>query len=154
MRTDEPFVPEPSTSVVEVANGKMKRYTSPGVDQIPAELIQAGRETLLSEIHKLVRFIWNKEELPHQWKESTVVPVHRRCDRTDCNNYRGISLLSTSYKILSNILLARLTAYADKIVGDNQCGFRSSRSTTDQIFDFRHILEKNGSIMLQYISFS
>jgi hypothetical protein len=71
MRTAEPFVPEPSTSEVEIAIGKLKRYKSPGVDQIPAELIQAGGETLHSEIHKLTKLIWNKEELPHQWRKST-----------------------------------------------------------------------------------
>jgi hypothetical protein len=43
----------------------LKMYRSPGVDQIPAELLQAGGETLRSEIHKLIKFIWNKEELPH-----------------------------------------------------------------------------------------
>jgi hypothetical protein len=80
---------------------------------LPAELIQAGGETLHSEIHKLIMLIWNKEELPHQWKESIVVPIHKKGDKTDCSNYRGISLLSTSYKILSNILLSRLIPYAD-----------------------------------------
>jgi hypothetical protein len=50
----------------------------PGSDQIPAELIQAGGESLHSEIHKLIMLVWNKEELPHQWKESIVVPVHKR----------------------------------------------------------------------------
>jgi hypothetical protein len=81
-------------------------FFSPGVDQIPVELIQAGGETSHSEIHKLFKLIWNKEELPHQWKESIVVPIHKKGDKTDCSNYRGISLLSTSYKILPNILLA------------------------------------------------
>jgi hypothetical protein len=52
------------------------------------------------------------------------------------------ALLSTSYKILSNILLARLTPYADEILGDHQCGFRHNRSTTDQIFYIWQILEK------------
>jgi hypothetical protein len=56
------------SSEAEVATGKLKRYKSPGVDQIPAELIQAGGETLRSEIHKLVKLIWNKEELSHQWQ--------------------------------------------------------------------------------------
>jgi hypothetical protein len=42
------------------------------VDQIPAELIQAGGETLHYESHKLFKLIWNKKELPHQWKESAV----------------------------------------------------------------------------------
>jgi hypothetical protein len=70
MHTAEPFVPEPSASEVEVPVGKLRRYKSPGIDQIPAELIQAGGETLHSEIHKLIKLIWNKEELPHQWKVS------------------------------------------------------------------------------------
>jgi hypothetical protein len=57
MHTAEIFVPEPSTSEVEVAIRKLKRYKSPGFDQIPAELIQAGGETLHSEIHKLIKLI-------------------------------------------------------------------------------------------------
>jgi hypothetical protein len=81
MHTAEPFVPEPSASEVQVAIRKLKRYESPGVDQIPAELIQAGEETLRSEIHKLIKLIWNKEKLPHQWKESIVVPIHKKGDK-------------------------------------------------------------------------
>jgi hypothetical protein len=60
----------------------------------------------------LINSIWNKEELPDQWKESIIVPVHKKGDKTDCSNYREISLLSTSYKILSSTLptaLCRLT---------------------------------------------
>jgi hypothetical protein len=76
MHTAKPFVPEPSASEVEVAIGKLKRYESPSVDQIPAEQVQTGEETLHLEIHELVKLIWNKEELPHQWKESVVVPIH------------------------------------------------------------------------------
>jgi hypothetical protein len=110
---------------------KLKRYKSPGIDQIPAELIQAGGNTLGSEIHKPINCIWNKEELPEQWKESVIVPVDKKSDKTDCSNYRGISLLSTSYKILSKILLSGLTPYVDKVIGDHQCGFGRNRSTTD-----------------------
>jgi hypothetical protein len=73
--------------------------------------------------------------------------------KTDCSNYRGLSLLSTSYKILSNIPLARLTPHAEEITGDHQCGFRHNRSTSDKIFSIRQILEKNGSIIVQYISY-
>jgi hypothetical protein len=59
------------------------------------------------------------------------------------SNYRGISLSQTVYQILSNILLSRLTAYVDEIIGDHQCGFRRNRSTTDniQLFCTRHILK-------------
>jgi hypothetical protein len=89
--------------------------------------MQAGGETLRLEIHKLIKLIWNKEELLHQWKESIVVPIHKKGDKTDCSNYRGISLLPTSYKVLSSILLYRPTPYADEIIGDHQCGFRRNR---------------------------
>jgi hypothetical protein len=106
MHTAEQFLPEPSASEVEVAVGRLKRYKSPGVDQIPAELIQGGGEASRSEVHKYIMLIWNKEELPYQWKESIVVPIHKKGDKTDCSNYQGISLLSTSFKILSNILLS------------------------------------------------
>jgi hypothetical protein len=51
--------------------------------------------------------MWNKEELPQQWKESIIVPIYEKGDKTDCNTYRGISLISTAYKIVSNILLPR-----------------------------------------------
>ena len=74
-------------------------------------------------IFSCAEVIWNKEELPEEWKESIIVPIHKKGDKTDCNNYRGISLLSTTYKILSNILLSRLIPYAEEIKGDHQCGF-------------------------------
>jgi hypothetical protein len=98
--------------------------------------------TLHSEIHKLTKLIWNKEELSHQWKEPIIVPIHKKGDRTKCSNYRGISLLPTSYKILSNILLSRLIPYADEFIEVHQCGIRRNRSTTGQIFYIRQILEK------------
>jgi hypothetical protein len=72
---------------------------------------------LLSVIHKLMNSAWNKEELPDQWKESIIVPNHKKGDKTDCNNYRGISLLSISYKMLSNIQLSRLSPYIDGFQG-------------------------------------
>jgi mannosyltransferase OCH1-like enzyme len=70
---DEPLVPEPSLVEVETAIGKLKRYKSPGTDQILAEMIKAGGETLHCEIHMLIHYIWNKEELPQQWKEFITV---------------------------------------------------------------------------------
>jgi hypothetical protein len=92
-------IPNFSRLEVEIATAKLKKYKSPGSDQIPAELIQAGGKILLSAIHKPINSVWNKEELPDQWMESIIVPIHKKGDKTDCNNYRGISLLSTSYKL-------------------------------------------------------
>jgi hypothetical protein len=76
---------------------------------------------LLSIIHKLINPICIKEELPDQWKECIIVPAHKKRAKTDCNNCCGISLVSTSYKTLSNILLSRLSPYIDEMIGDRQC---------------------------------
>jgi hypothetical protein len=78
IHTAEPLVPDPSPSESEIAIAKLKRYKSPGNDQIPAELIHARGEILASKIHKLINSIWDKEDLPDQWKESVIVPVHKR----------------------------------------------------------------------------
>jgi hypothetical protein len=136
IHTAEPLVPEPSLVEVEIAIGELKMYKSLSTDQIPAELIKGGHETLIPEIHNLIHPIWNKEELPWQWKESIIIPIYKKGVKTDCNNYEGISLLSTAYKILSNILLAMLPPHVNEIIGDHQCGFHYNRSATDQIFCF------------------
>jgi hypothetical protein len=104
------------------------------------------------KLYRLNCFIWNKEELPEEWKESVIVPIYKKGDKTECNNYRDISLLPTTYKILSNILPSRLIPYAKEIMRDHQCGFRCNKSTTDHIFCIRQILEENGNTMRQCIS--
>jgi len=96
--------------------------------------------------------MWKKEKLPEEWKESIIVPIHKKGDKTDCSNYRGISLLPTTYKILSIILLSRLIPYAKDIIGDHQFGFQGNRSTIDHIFCIRQILEKNGNTMKKLVS--
>jgi hypothetical protein len=83
----EPLVPEPSASEVGMAIEKLKRHKSPGIEQIPAELIKVGGGIIRSEIHKLIICIWNKEELPGEWKKSVIVPIYKKGDKTDCSNY-------------------------------------------------------------------
>ena len=118
--TAEPPVPEPRASEFELAIGKLKSHKSPGIDQIPAELIKAGGgRTICLEIHKLITSIWKKEKLPEEWKVSIIVSIHKKGDKTDCSNYKGISLLPATYKTLSNILLSRLIPYAKEIIGDH-----------------------------------
>ena len=100
IHTAEPLVPQPSAFEFELAIGKFKSHKSPGIDEIPAELIKAVGGTICGEIHKLITSIWKREKLPEEWKESIIVPIHKKGDKKDCNNYRGISLLPTAYKIL------------------------------------------------------
>ena len=60
-----------------------------------------------------------------------------------CHNYRGISLLWTRYKILTTYLNNRFKQYADHETGECQAGFSVGKSTTDEIFWVKNLLEKS-----------
>ena len=102
--TAETIVPEPSAFKFEMATENLKRDKSQDNDQIPTELIKAGVRKIRSEIQKLINSIWNTEELPEEWKESIIIPIYKKGDERSYSNYTGISILSTTYKIVSNIL--------------------------------------------------
>jgi hypothetical protein len=72
------LMPDPSAFEVDLAiKKKIKRHKSPSIEQIPAELIKTGGKIIRSETHKLINSIWNKEELPEDWKESIIVPIYK-----------------------------------------------------------------------------
>jgi hypothetical protein len=98
IHTEEPLVSEPSALEVELAIEKLNTHKSPGIDQRPAELIKAGGRTIRCAIHKLMIAIWNNQELPEEWKESIIVPIHKEGNKTDFSNYRGISLFQLGTK--------------------------------------------------------
>ena len=104
-------------------------------------LKQDVEQLAIRSINLLLLF-GKKEELSEEWMESIIVPIHKKGDKTDCSNFRGISLLPTTHKTSSNILLSRLTPYAEEIIVDIQFGFLCNRSTIDHIFCIRQILEE------------
>jgi hypothetical protein len=139
----QPLVEEPTIEEVKLAISRMKNNKAAGIDQIQAELIKHGGEDTHKEIHKIIKQVWTKEEIPRQWTEAIICPVWKKGDKAKTENYRGISLLCTTYKVLFRILLNRLSPYVNEIIEEVQTGFRHNKSTTDHIFTLRQILEKN-----------
>jgi len=71
------------------------------------------------------------------------VPVYKsRGDKLQCKNYRGLSLLCTGYRVLTTVINNRLKKYTEHIIGEYQAGFRTGKSTTDQTFTVKILLEK------------
>ena len=120
----------------------LKNNRAPGEDSITSKLIKYGGRKLWNRIHQLIKIIWETEQMPQEWGTAIICPIYKQGDKLECRNYRGISLLNVTYKIFTNLLTRCIEPYVDEILGDHQCGCRKGRSTTDQIFCLRMILEK------------
>ena len=135
----------------------LKNYKTAGTDGIHPELIKCRGNKLLNIICELVRQILEEERMPEEWKETIIVPVDRKGIRDRCENYRGIALGNSAYKIVANIIMEKIKLYIEKITGEYQNGFRDGRSVIDMIFALKIINEKlweyNQSVQYLFIDF-
>lgn len=127
---------------IRMAIEKQKNNKTPGEDNLTAELFKYGGRSLQKIMYKLIVLIWEKEEIPKEWSSGLICPILKKGDKSECKNYRGIMLLDIAYKILSTVIFGKINRYAEQILEDQQCGFRQERSTMEQIFVMRQIMEK------------
>ena len=120
----------------------LKPGKSPGVDNIPAELIKAGGEQMINMLHVICNKIWETGEWPTPWTQSLVITLPKKGNLQLCQNYRTISLISHPSKVMLRVILNRLKPEAEKIIAKEQAGFRPGRSTAEQIFNLRILCEK------------
>ena len=132
----------PDFDEVDYAVKKLKSGKAAGIDSIPAEALKAGGQVLTERLTSLIHAIWDLEIVPQDWKDSIIVPVYKKGSKMDCNNYRGISLLSTAGKVLTSIIRSRITGLYESESREEQSGFRQGRGCIDQIFSLRQILER------------
>ena len=88
------------------------------------------------------RFIVTLLHIPEDWGKAIIVPIFKKKDKLDCANYRGISLLTLPGKVFCSILHNRMKKQTEEMLSESQAGFRSGRSTVDQLFTLRQITEK------------
>ncbi|WP_209300514.1 hypothetical protein, partial [Lonepinella koalarum] len=113
---------------------QLKGGKAAGVCGIHAELLKAGGDTALLSLHAIICSIWNTGVIPTDWKRGLVVPLWKgKGDRQDCNNYRGVTLLSVADKVLARIILNKIRQQAARVTAPEQSGFSPKRSTVDRI---------------------
>ena len=127
---------------VEIAVASLKKGKSAGDDNIPAELVQAGGETMIDVLTEICNRIWRTGEWPTPWTQSLIITLPKKGNLQLCQNYRTISLISHSSKVMLKVILNRLKPQAEEIIAEEQTGFRAGRSTTEQIFNLRILCEK------------
>ena len=107
----------------------MKKGKSAGVDNIPAELVQAGGEDVITALTTICNKIWQTGEWPTAWTQSLVITLPKKGNLQQCQNYGTISLISHPSKVMLKIILNRLKLQAEKIIAEEEAGFRAGRST-------------------------
>ena len=127
---------------VEAAVTSLKKRKSAGVDNIPVKLVQAGGEAMIDALRIICSQIWQTGKWPTQWTQSLIITLPKKVNLQMCQNYRTISLISHPSKVMLKILLNRLQPQAEEIIAEEQAGFRLGRSTTEQNFNLRVLMEK------------
>ena len=128
---------------VEAAVKALNMGKSAGVDNILAELVQAGGEAMMDNtLTTICNKIWKTGEWPITWTQSLVFTLPKKGNLQLCQNYRTISLISHPSKVMLKIILNRLQPQAEEIIAEEQAGFRAGMSPTEQIISLRILGEK------------
>ncbi|XP_035829459.1 uncharacterized protein LOC101855698 [Aplysia californica] len=132
----------PQKQEIVKAVKSMKTRKSPGMDNLNAELFKVDPELTAAILQPLFKTIWEGEQIPEDWSTGVIVKVPKKGALRDCNNWRGITLLSVPSKILAKIIINRMSDAVDSCLRKEQAGFRKERRCTDQIFALRNIIEQ------------
>jgi hypothetical protein len=149
-RENEITLTEIQEAIKSIKNGK-----AAGHDGITAEMIKHlggnGTQILL----KIFRKAWAEGKIPHDWEIGVLIPIYKKGDRLDCNNYRGTTLLSVVAKTYERILEKRLRREIEEQMTDSQSGFRKGHSIQDHIFTIKEsiykTIQKNSELYLGFI---
>jgi hypothetical protein len=147
----------PSKEEIAKATAQLNSNKAAGPDAIPPEALKADVATTVEVLHGLFEKVWTEEQFPKDWKEGHLVKLPKKGDLSNCNNYRGITLLSNPGKVFNRVMLERMKEAVDKHLRDQQAGFRKNRSCTDQIATLRIIIEQslewNSSLWVNFIDY-
>ena len=166
---DEPADPPPSESYLDIDTGppgiaevrsaieNLKNGKAPGIDSLQAELLKADIGTTSRLLTDLFCKIWEQEVIPKDWSKGLIFKLPKKGDLGNCDNWRGITLLSVPSKIFCRIRLKRIEKAIDTTLREEQAGFRRGRGCMDQIFALRNILEQslewNTPLCINFIDF-
>ncbi|RUM94910.1 MAG: hypothetical protein DSZ28_00750, partial [Thiothrix sp.] len=130
---------------VKSALQRVKPGKAPGLDGIPGECFKVSACKIVPFLTDMFNAIFETQHFPKEWSRSVVVPIHKKGNKLEPNNYRGISLLPILSKVFSSILTRRLRTWLENEnkICEEQAGFRTDRSTIDHIFTLYSIILKN-----------
>src|SRR5436190_16121652 len=126
----------------ELALKELKKNKAPGIDDVPAELLQNASHKVKDHLFELICRIYEEGTMPDDFQKSVIVTLPKKKNADACENYRTISLLSHASKILTRIIYRRIEKIAEEMLSDDQFGFRNNRGTREAILALRTIIEE------------
>ncbi|CAF1924619.1 unnamed protein product [Rotaria magnacalcarata] len=119
---------QPSFEEVKIVLNQMKSRKAPGSDEVTADILKAGGESVIKWLHEMFTGMRENEQVVKEWSSTTLIRLYKnKGDKKLCDNYRGISLLSVTGKIFSRIILNRIQNSVDGRLLEIQSGFRSNK---------------------------
>ena len=120
---DEPYMDD----MTEALEG-MSNWKAVGTDGLPAALLKIDHPAFAQRFHNILVNVSVRGEVPQQWKDAIIKVLHKKKGRTDCNSYRGVSLVAHAGKALLEIVASRLSnrnyCETEGIFPEEHCGFR------------------------------
>lgn len=137
-------VEEITQKEVEEVIKNLKRKKAPGADEIRNEVWIYGKEKLLKKLTEVLNKMWILRKTPEEWKEGIIFPIYKKGDKKKAENYRGITLKDTGYKIYTEIIRKRLRKQLEEKNGlnDTQMGFRKGKGTIDAIYVLKNAINE------------
>lgn len=111
---------------------------SPGADGVPSKVLKLAALELAPSLTFIFNWSLSSSVLPEEWKEATITPLHKKASRTNPSNYRPISLLSVTSKLLERIVHKRVMEHISPHLPDHQSGFRPQDGTVLQLSRLVH----------------
>ena len=141
-QTCVPDCSPPCLDETQLMIDKLKSHKAAGVDEITAEVLKMGGDSVVAWLHEIIVDVWESGKAPPEWKQALIVPLFKSGDAALLDNYRGISLLSIPGKVYSMLIGQRIKAWANEQLLEAQCGFRPARGCSDAIFALRRVQEE------------
>uniref|UniRef100_T1INJ7 Reverse transcriptase domain-containing protein n=1 Tax=Strigamia maritima TaxID=126957 RepID=T1INJ7_STRMM len=142
------------------AINKLKNGKSPGIDITINEFYKAMSKSARLIVLEILNVIWRTQVCPKEWRIGVIIPIYKAGEEADTNNYRGITLLNTLYKIMTTMMAARIQDWAEQegIITENQAGFRKGYGTRDNLFTLNALIngrtrKRGGGLFACFIDF-
>lgn len=132
----------PKEAEIISAIRSLKKGKAPGQDKLSAELFKLHPELAAKLLQPLLTTIWEGRRIPDEWTKGVIVKIPKKGALSNCNNWRGITLLSVPSKILVKVIMQKISDAVDKQLRKEQAGFRKGRGCAEQIFTLRNIIEQ------------